>query len=154
MTAHTEYALARPRISQVFNLALAVATSETGGAKCLIAGEDCEVFDLVAACVAAVCAVVTNKGAVAEEEEVGVGVEECAAGVASETIYMPSIASCTEIISDMPHVWIVWLKLVYCLFGRAASNRQSYLIRKPCPPLESAFTPASASGRLILSSHI
>lgn len=75
MTAHAEDTLARARITQILNLPLAVAALEAGSAECLIAGQDGEVFDLVATGAAAVCAVVADEGAVAEQEEVGVRVE-------------------------------------------------------------------------------
>lgn len=93
MTAHAEYALGGARITQVLNLLLAVPTPKTSAAKSLIAREDGEVLDLVAARIAAVRAIVAYQRAVAEEEEVRVGVEEGAAGVASEAVNVPSIAS-------------------------------------------------------------
>lgn len=93
MTTHTEYPLGRASISQVFNLSLAIATSKTSRAKRLVAGEDGEIFNLIAARAATVRAVVTYKRAIAEEEKVRVGVEEGAAGVASEAVDMPSVAS-------------------------------------------------------------
>jgi len=49
MTRHTKYAPARPRIFEVVDLALAVATFEAVCAKRLITCEDCEVFNLVSA---------------------------------------------------------------------------------------------------------
>lgn len=58
MTRHAKDALTSTRISQVLYLSLAVSTFEAGRAKGLVASEDGEVFDFVAACVAAVCAVV------------------------------------------------------------------------------------------------
>ena len=67
MTRHAEDALASTRISQVLNLPLAVSTFEAGSAKGLVASEDGEVFDFVAACIATVCAVVAYERAVAEE---------------------------------------------------------------------------------------
>ena len=85
--------MARARIAQVLNLPLAVATAEAGGAECLVAGEDGEVLDLVAAGIAAVGAVVADERTVAEEEQVGVGVEKSAAGVAAKAINVPSVAS-------------------------------------------------------------
>lgn len=68
MTAHAKDTLRSARITQILNLPLAIATPEATGAKCLVASEDGKVFDLIAACVAAVCAVVANERAVAEEE--------------------------------------------------------------------------------------
>ena len=76
MAAHTEDALRSPRISQVLNLSLAVATAKACAAKSLVAGEDGEVLDLVAASIAAVSAVVTYQAAVAKKQEVGIAVEE------------------------------------------------------------------------------
>lgn len=67
MTTHAEDSLGGASISQVLNLSLAIATSETTGAKGLVAGQDGQVLNFVAAGVAAVCAVVANEGAVAEE---------------------------------------------------------------------------------------
>ena len=60
----------------------------------MIAGKDGEVFDLVSACVAAVCAVVVDERAVAEKEEVCIRVEEGTASVTSEAVDMPSVAGC------------------------------------------------------------
>jgi hypothetical protein len=59
----------------------------------LISREDGEILDLVAARAAAVGAVVADEGAVAEQEEIGVGVKEGVTGVATEAVYMPSVAS-------------------------------------------------------------
>ena len=92
MTIHAEDALTGARIAQVLDLALAVPTSETGGAKGLVAGEDGEVFDLVAAGVAAICTVVADEGAIAEEEQVRIGVKESSACVTPEAVNVPSIA--------------------------------------------------------------
>lgn len=92
MAAHAKDALRRPRIPQVFNLPLAVPAPKAARAEGLVASEDCEVFDLVAASVAAVRAVVADQGAIAEEEQVRVGVEQGAAGVASEAVDVPSVA--------------------------------------------------------------
>lgn len=96
MAAHAEYALACACISQILNLPLTIPASETGSAECLITSEDSEILDLVAACVAAVCAIVAYEGAVAKEQQVRIGVEECTAGVAAEAIYMPAVASKLE----------------------------------------------------------
>lgn len=94
MAAHTKYALRRSCISEVLDLPFAVPASEAGRAEGLVACEDGQILNLVAAGAAAVCAVVADEGAIAEEEEVRIGVEEGPAGVASETVQMPSIASC------------------------------------------------------------
>jgi len=47
--------------------------------------------------IAAICAVVAYERSIAKEEEVRVGVEESAAGVAAEAIDMPSVSSCTAL---------------------------------------------------------
>lgn len=60
MTLHAEDALRRARIAQVFDFTLAIAAFETVCAKCLVAREDGEVFDFVAAGAAAVCAIVAD----------------------------------------------------------------------------------------------
>jgi hypothetical protein len=58
MTGHAKDALRGPRIAQVLDLAFAVPAAETTGAESLIAGQDGEIFDLVATGAAAVCAIV------------------------------------------------------------------------------------------------
>jgi hypothetical protein len=72
MARHAEDALRRPRISKVLNLALAVAAAETGRAEGLVTRQDGQVFNLVAARAAAVCAVVADERAVTEQQEIGV----------------------------------------------------------------------------------
>lgn len=49
MTSHAKDPLTRPRIPEILNLLLAVPTPETAGAESLVAGQDGEVFDFVAA---------------------------------------------------------------------------------------------------------
>jgi hypothetical protein len=93
MAVHAEDSLRGPRISEILNLALAVSTTETGGTERLVPRKDSQVFDLVSASTAAVCAVVANERAIAEEKEVGIRVQQGAAGVASEAIEVPSVAS-------------------------------------------------------------
>lgn len=66
MAVHAKDALRRAGVSQVVDLALAVSAPETARAKGLVAGEDCEVLDLVAAGGAAVGAIVADEGAIAE----------------------------------------------------------------------------------------
>lgn len=97
MTRHAEDALRRPRISEILNLALAVAAAEAAGTEGLIAGQDCQVLDLVAARAAAVSAVVADERAIAEQQQIGVGVEESAAGIASEAVDVPSISRCSKV---------------------------------------------------------
>jgi hypothetical protein len=94
MTAHTEDTLRSARIAQILNLPFAVATAEAARAEGLVTGEDGQVFDLVAAGIAAICTVVADEGAVAEEEQVGVRVKQGAAGVTSEAVNVPSVAGC------------------------------------------------------------
>ncbi|KFZ11385.1 hypothetical protein V501_04804 [Pseudogymnoascus sp. VKM F-4519 (FW-2642)] len=79
------------------------AAAEAGGAEGLVAGQDGEVLDLVAAGAAAVGAVVADEGAVAEEEQVGVGVEEGVALVAAEAVEMPSVVCCGRGDTARPH---------------------------------------------------
>ena len=62
----------------------------------MVTRENRQVFDLVVAGAAAICAVVADKGAVAEEEEVGVGIEKSAASITAEAVEMPSVASYGE----------------------------------------------------------
>ena len=97
MTAHAKDALGRTRIAQVLDLPLAVATPKASGTERLVSREDGQVFDLVATCVAAVGAIVADERAIAQQEQIGVGVEEGAARVASEAVDMPSIASCSTV---------------------------------------------------------
>jgi hypothetical protein len=58
MTGHAEDTLRSAGIAQVLDLALAIPTPEAVGTKGLVAGQDGEILDLVAAVVAAICAVV------------------------------------------------------------------------------------------------
>ena len=59
----------------------------------MVACEDSQIFNLIAAGTAAVCTIVANQGAIAEEEEVRIRVEERSAGIASKAVQMPPIAS-------------------------------------------------------------
>ena len=93
MTRHAEYALRCACIAEILNLALTVAAFEAIRTKGLVARQDGQVFDLIAACTAAVCAIVADEGAIAEKEEVRIGVEEGLASVASKAVYVPAIAS-------------------------------------------------------------
>jgi hypothetical protein len=90
---HAEDALRRAGIAQILDLALAVAAAEAVGAKGLVARQDGQVLDLVAAVVAAICAVVAYQRAVAEQQQVRVRVEQGAAGVAAEAVDVPSVPS-------------------------------------------------------------
>lgn len=66
MTVHAEYTLRRTRVPEILNLPLAVSASETLSTECLIARENGQIFDLVAAGIATVGAFATDQGAVAE----------------------------------------------------------------------------------------
>lgn len=59
----------------------------------MIARQNCQILDLVVTCTAAICTIVADEGAVAEKEEIGIGVEEGAAGVTPEAVQMPSVSS-------------------------------------------------------------
>ena len=61
MTAHAEDALGGAGVAEVLDLALAVATAEACGAEGLVAREDGQVLNLVAAGIAAVGAVVADE---------------------------------------------------------------------------------------------
>jgi hypothetical protein len=93
MATHTKYTLRSASIAQVLNLPLTIAAPETAGAKGLVAGQDGEVFDFLIARTAAVGAVITYEAAIAEEEEVRIGVEEGAACVAAKAVDVPAITS-------------------------------------------------------------
>jgi hypothetical protein len=92
MTGHAEDTLRSAGIAQVLDLALAIPTPEAVGTEGLVAGQDGEILDLVAAVVAAICAVVAYQGAVAEEQQVRVRVEQRAARVAAEAVDVPSVS--------------------------------------------------------------
>lgn len=125
MAAHAKDTLRSARIAQVLNLPLAVATAEAARAKGLVAGEDGQVFDLVAAGIAAICTVVADEGTVAEEEQVGVGVEQGAASVTSEAVNVPSVAGCEGGMSVRR-------------FAVNGTVVMTYRARKPCLPPRSA----------------
>ena len=92
MAVHTEYSLRGPSISEILNLPLTISTLEAVGAKCLIAGKNGKVFNLVHAAAAAVSAVIAYEGAVAKQQEVRVGIEKSIACVAAEAVDVPSVS--------------------------------------------------------------
>lgn len=94
MAVHAENTLRGPSIAQIFDLSLAIATPEACSAEGLVPSKNGQVLDLVSTGAAAVGAVVANEGAIAEEEEVRIGVEEGTAGVATEAVEMPPISGC------------------------------------------------------------
>ena len=75
MTAHAEYALRCARISQVLNLLFAVAAPKAAATEGLITCEDGEILNLVATSIAAVGAIAAYERAVAEKEQIRIGVE-------------------------------------------------------------------------------
>lgn len=94
VTGHTEYALRGSSIAKIVDFPLAIATSETVGTERLISCQYSQILDLVVACAAAVGAIVADERSVAEQKEIGIRIKESAAGIAAETVYMPSISSC------------------------------------------------------------
>lgn len=138
MAGHAKDTLRGAGIAQVLDLALAVAAAEAIGAEGLVARQDGQVFDLVAAVVAAVGAVVAYQGAVAEQQEVRVRVEQGAAGVAAEAVDVPSVASCCALVCHPTRA-----------VGRAGardgvSARNAYRARMPFLPQESGLQSATA----------
>ena len=91
MTRHAEDTLRSAGIAQVLDLALAIPTAEAVGTEGLVASQDGQIFDLVAAVVAAICTVVAYQRAVAEQQQIRVRVEEGAARVAAEAVDVPSV---------------------------------------------------------------
>ena len=108
MAAHAEYSLRRPGISEVFNLSLAVPTPEASCAEGLIACQDSKVLNLIATSTTAVGTVVANQRAIAEEEEVRIGVEESVASIASKAVEMPSVSGCDTVSKRSRAVLCVW----------------------------------------------
>jgi hypothetical protein len=68
VAAHAKNTLRRPSVAQIFNLPLAIPASKAGGAKGLVARENCKIFDLVAAGAAAISAIVANQGTITKKE--------------------------------------------------------------------------------------
>ena len=93
MAAHAKDALRSPSISEIFNLPLAVPTPEAGRTERLIARQNRQVLNLIAAGVAAVCAVVAYQRAITEEKEIRIRVQQSVASVAPEAVEMPPEAS-------------------------------------------------------------
>jgi hypothetical protein len=67
VATHAEYALGSACISKVFDFAFTVATTETCGTKRLLPSKDGQVFNLIAAGAAAICAVVADERSIAEK---------------------------------------------------------------------------------------
>jgi hypothetical protein len=66
VTGHAEDALRGASIAKVINLPLAISTFEAVCTECLVSGQYGQVFNLVVARAAAVCAVVAYERAIAE----------------------------------------------------------------------------------------
>ena len=93
MTVHAEDPLRCSCISEVFNLSLTIPALEAGRTERLVASQNSQILNFIPAATAAVCAVVAYQRSIAEQEQVGVGVEEGAASVASKAIDVPSVSS-------------------------------------------------------------
>jgi hypothetical protein len=124
---HAEDSLGGAGIAQVLDLSLAVAAAETVGTEGLVAGQDGEVLDLVATVIAAVGAIVANERAIAEQQQVGVRVEQGAARVAAEAVNVPSVPGCEGSV---------------CAGGGLAAGA-TYQAQRPCPPQVSLHTPCT-----------
>jgi hypothetical protein len=68
MTFHAKYPLRRPGVFEILNLLLAISTSETGGTKRLVSGENGKILDFIPTGAAAIGTIVADEGSVAEEE--------------------------------------------------------------------------------------
>ena len=69
----------------------------------MVTSKDGEVLNLVVTTATRICAVVAYQGSIAEEEEVRIGIEERIACIASEAIYVPTVASYSPSISLRSH---------------------------------------------------
>lgn len=79
--------------------------------------------------IAAVCAVVADERAVAEQKQVGIGVEQGAAGVAAEAVDVPSITSC-RLLVPLDGRWAG----LEGREGRNVSTKNAYLAQRPFLP--------------------
>lgn len=68
VTIHAKDALRRPGITQVLYLLFTVSAFETVGAESLITSQNRKVFYFVSAVTAAVCAIIADKGSIAQKE--------------------------------------------------------------------------------------
>lgn len=67
MTAHAKDALRCSSIAEILNFSLAVPAAKASRTECLIPRKDSQVLNLIATCAAAVCTVVADEGAIAQE---------------------------------------------------------------------------------------
>jgi hypothetical protein len=65
VTVHAKNTLRSPGVTEIFNSPLAISAFKTVGAKGLVTGQDCQVFDFVSAGAAAVCTVAADQRAIA-----------------------------------------------------------------------------------------
>lgn len=120
MTAHAENTLRGTRIAKIIDLPFTAATSKAAGAKCLIAGENGQILNLVSARAATVCTIVANERAVAEQEQVRVRVEEGATRVASKAVDMPPVAGCDGSDIEWHNGCAAYLAQMLCLLQGSA----------------------------------
>ena len=154
MAVHTEYSLGCPGVSEVLNLPLAVPTPEAGSAERLVASQYREVFNLISAGVAAVCTVVAYKRAIAEEKEVGIGVEQGIAGVAAEAVKMPPKASYNRVSRRELMTYSERSIGRVARQGRRRDigcQRTTYRARRPCPLPRSGADDEAVSTRVSAS---
>jgi hypothetical protein len=140
---HAEDALGCAGIAQVLDLALAVPASEAVCTEGLVAREDGQILDLVAAVVAAICAVVAYQRAVAEQQQVRVRVEEGTAGVAAEAVDVPSVTRCLMSVCHSFMCVRLWLREA----GRREGGRGCPCLNGKCRciPSSKAFPSSSIS---------
>ncbi len=91
MALHTEDPLRSPGIFEILDFLLAIPTFEAGCAESLVAREDCQVLDLITTDTTAIGTIIADERPITEKEEVCIRVEDGPAGIAPETVYMPSI---------------------------------------------------------------
>lgn len=93
MAVHAKDALRGAGIAQVVDFLFAVATAKAAFAKGLFAGEDGQILDFIPACGTGVGTIAADQGAIAQHEQVSIGVEKSSTGAAAKAIDMPSVAS-------------------------------------------------------------
>lgn len=139
MTAHAKYALRSPCIPQIFNLALAVATSEAGRAKCLVSGKNSKILDFVTASATAIRAIVADERTVSKQEQICVAIKEGTASVASEAFDMPPVARKLECFPFLENIStsFTWICNVVRIHWRVQviCGRRIHVVLKSPPPL-------------------
>ena len=66
MALHAKDTLGGSSVAKVLNLSLAISTAKAGGTEGLVPSKNGQIFDLITAGGAAVCAVVADQGAIAK----------------------------------------------------------------------------------------